>query len=47
MMILRIGLRKVNGTVNRIINISSKRNVEINVYRSEIINPPYSKKVKE
>jgi len=33
--------------VNEIINVSSKRNVEINVYRSETINSPYSKKVKE
>ncbi len=33
--------------VNGIVNVSSKRNVEINVYRSETINSSYSKKVKE
>ncbi len=33
--------------VNGIVNVSSKRNVEMNVYRSETINPLYSKKVKE
>ena len=33
--------------VNEIVNISSKRNIEINIYRSETINPPNSKKVKE
>ncbi len=38
---------KVNGIVNGTINVSSKRNIEMNVYRSETINSPYSKKVKE
>ncbi len=35
---------KVNNIINRTINISSKKNIEINIYRSETINPPYSKK---
>ncbi len=38
---------KVNEIVNKIVNISSKRNVEMNIYRSETINSPYSKKVKK
>ncbi len=33
--------------VNKIINISNKRNIEINIYRSETINSPYSKKIKK
>ncbi len=33
--------------VNGIMNMSSKRNIEMNIYRRETINPPYSKKVKE
>jgi len=33
--------------VNRTMNISNKRNIEINIYRSKTINPPYSKKIKK
>ena len=33
--------------VNGIVNVSSKRNVEINIYRNKTINSPYSKKMKE
>ncbi len=33
--------------VNGIVNISSKKHIEINIYRSKTINSPYSKKIKE
>ncbi len=33
--------------VNEIVNISSKRNIEINIYRNKTINSSYSKKMKK
>ncbi len=33
--------------INGIVNVSSKRNVEMNIYRNKTINSPYSKEVKK